>query len=510
MADNSLSSLGKIFRSGAFVFLGRILELGISFVGAALVARYIGRTGFGSVSLGSTLLTFTASFVLLGTQTGVARYLPRFDGVAERRGVLLSAAQILLPLSLLTGAAYFVFADVIARRIFTDPAITPVIRVFAVGVPFIALEKFARGAVQGTQRTIPQVILQNIIIPSTRISLVVVALLAGARAVGISWAYVGAHVAAAVVGVYFLHRYTPFFDRVGATMMRKELLVFSAPLTVAAIMSKILIDMDTFLLGYFVSTGDVGVYRVVYPLANLVLIVLTSFGYLFMPVISELESRDAGGELRETFQTITKWVFLLSVPIVLALALFPRPIIGLTFGAEYVSGAVALSILSVGFFVHAVAGPNDNTLNAIGHTRLIMADNVVVAALNVVLNVVLIPRYSYVGAAAATAVSYTVLNLLYSTQLYRRTGLYPVTRTLLTIAGVLAASTVVVYVGVYTFLGTELLGMVAFAAGMAPVYVLSILRLGGVEEREVEMVLGFEDRYGVDLGPVKSLVKRLM
>jgi O-antigen/teichoic acid export membrane protein len=272
-------------------------------------------------------------------------------------------------------------------------------------------------------------------------------------------------------------------------------------------MSKILIDVDTLLIGYFLTTGDVGVYRAVYPISNLVLLILSSFSYLSTPVISEIESVGASRELEELFQIITKWIFILTLRIVLLLVLFPRPIIGLTFGPEYVSGSLTLSVLSIGFFVHAIAGPNDNTLNAFGYTKLIMIDNIIVAVINVVLNLILIPKYSYIGAAIATAISYTTLNLLYSTQLYRRTGLYPITWTVLSTAGLVIIGSAAVYAGVSSIIGTDAIGMVTFTFLMLPVYVISILFFGGINQREIKLILDFEDRYGIGLGPIKSLLK---
>jgi len=79
----------------------------------------------------------------------------------------------------------------------------------------------------------------------------------------------------------------------------------------------------------------------------------------------------------------------------LVVVLFPEMVIRVTFGAEYDQRALALSVLAVGFFTHAVVGPNGNTLTSVGRTRLIMYDNVAVAVTNVTLNLLLIPGTGY-------------------------------------------------------------------------------------------------------------------
>lgn len=49
-------------------------------------------------------------------------------------------------------------------------------------------------------------------------------------------------------------------------------------------------------------------------------------------------------------------------------------------------------------FSHAIAGPNGNTLTAIGRTCLIMWDNVAIGILNFVLNLLSISDYGCVDA----------------------------------------------------------------------------------------------------------------
>ena len=41
-------------------------------------------------------------------------------------------------------------------------------------------------------------------------------------------------------------------------------------------------------------------------------------------------------------------------------------------------------------------------------------------------------------------------------------------------------------------------------------YGFVILRFGGIEDEEIMLVLSFEDRFGIDLGPLKDIAKFLM
>jgi O-antigen/teichoic acid export membrane protein len=510
MSRSLEGSIERLFAGGGLLFFGFVLELGVSFLAKAVIARVLGPVDYGAVSLGVTTLGLLSTLGLLGLHTGVARYLPRFDDDADRRGVLVSAFEIVVPVVTAIGLLVAGLADPIATHAFGDPAVAPFVRIFGLAIPFAALTKLSVGAIQGLQQAAPKVVVQNVTPPVTRFLAVAVAVLVGAGAVGVASAYALAYVAAALVGLAFVVRRTPLLASVSPTPMRRDLVAFSAPLVVSAAMGFVLTDLDTFMLGYFASTEAVGVYNVVYPIAQLLTVALTSFGFLFMPIISELHADDAPAEMRRIYQVVTKWVFVATLPVFLVVALFSDMTIAVTFGSEYRPGATALTLLAVAYFTHAVAGPNANTLTAIGHTRLVMWDSVAVAVVNALLNLLLIPSYGYLGAGVATAISYVSLNLLYATQLYRATGIHPFSRGLVRPGAVALTLVAVVHWATRTFFPITVPVLVGMFVVFLTAYVVVILRFGGIESEEVALVLSFEERFDVNLGPLKAVARFVM
>ena len=503
------STFGTLLAGSGIVALGLVFHLGLGFVGRLIVARFLGRVDYGAVSLGVTLMTTASILVVIGVDNGVGRYLPRFDDPARRRGVLVSAYQVVLPVAVLVGLAVAALADPIATHAFTDPAVAPVLRVFGLAIPFAAFVRLTVGSVRGMQQALPRVLIDNVAVPLTRFALIAVAVLASLGAVGVAWAYAGAYALATAAGVYYLARETPILAGVEAVTMRRELLVFSAPLMVTAGMSVILSNLDTFMLGYFASTGDVGVYNVAYPLARLLTVTLTAFGFLFMPVISELHSEGRHDEIARTYQVVSKWLVLASLPLVLVLVTFPRVVIGSTFGPEYVSGGLALAVLAVGFFVHASVGPAGNTLMAFGRTRRLMYANVLAAGANAALNLYLIPRYGILGAAIATTAGYGLLNGLFLAWLYRELGTHPfqaaMVRPALASVGLWAG----LALAISSVTSVGLLALLAVIGLFLPLFAVVVLRFGGVEEEEFDLLRSVESRLPVDLVRVRAIARRL-
>lgn len=500
--------LKTVFTGGSVVLLGLVIELGVSFLAKLLIARVLGPVNYGVVSLGVTTMVIVSTVVLLGLNTGIGRYLPRYEDPEYRRGVLVSAFQIAVPLAILAGFGVYVFAPTIATEGFSDPSVTPVLRVFGLVVPLAAVMKLAIGGAQGLQQALPKVYVRNLVLPLTRFAVVLVVLSLGFGALGIAWAYAAAYAGAAAVGLYVLLRQTPLFSRdIDAVPMRRELLAFSVPLVISTTMTFVFSDIDTFMLGYFASTGDVGVYNTVYPLAQLLVVAMSSFGFIFMPVVSELHESGDSETVRQLYQIATKWIFLVTFPVFAIVVLFPSQTIRLTFGSAYVGGDLALVVLAIAFFTHAIAGPNLDALTSVGRTRIIMYDDTLVAAVNFVLNLALIPQYSFLGAAIATSISYVLLNVLYTLQLYYVTGIHPLTKTLVRSGAIGSAIILVIYGVVTAVFEVTLLVFVGTVVVFVLLYSLAVVRFA-IEREEIMLVLSFEERFGVDLGPLKTIAQR--
>lgn len=508
---NSDSIFRKLFKGGGIVAVGLVFELGTSFVAKLIIARLFRPVEYGELSIGITLMAMVSTLTLLGLNVGVGRYLPRFDDPGKRRGVLVSGFVLSVTTSLVVSVLLAASAPLVARVVFGDPELADVLFIFALIIPFAAIMKMAVGSMQGTQESLPKVYIQHLSLPGLRFLAIAIVLLLGAELLGVAWAYAFSYIATALLGLYFVATRTTLFSfDIPYEPAYRRLLSFSAPLIVSTAMALVFADIDMFMLGMFQTAAEVGVYNVIYPLAQLLLISLSGFGFLFMPVLSELHSQGEEDKMRRMYEVVTKWITLATLPLFVVMVLFPTTVISLTFGSKYATGATGLAVLATGFFSHVLAGFNNSTLTSIGRTQQIMYANTTTAAVNVVLNLLLIPRYGILGAAVATTVAYVVLNLTLSYQLYELSGIHPFSRRLVlpVLTGVVLAVTC--YGAVTLLIADSLLRLLSFVVIFGGAYPIAVLRLGGIEREEVMLILSFEERFGVDLGPFKSFAKRVM
>jgi len=504
--DDIVRSLGK---SGAVVFLGTFLELGIALFAKLLIARELAPGNYGEVTVGLTILTVTAIVSRLGFDTGIPRNAPRYEK-ADRRGVFVSALQLNVLVSVSLAVGLFLTAGPLADFL-NNPQLRPVLRVISVGVPAIPLMRVSLSGTQAVGRSSPKVIVQNLTHPLTRIALVSAVVVFGASPVLVAGAYVASNWAGALAALYFLIRYTPILNgATGWTPKYREMLVFSLPLMATTGLSFILGNTDTLMLQYLQGSVDVGVYDIGYTIAQMLSVGLGSLSYLFLPNISDLHAEERWTEITHLYKLVTKWIAFVTVPPYLIVTYFPERVISV-FGSEYVDGSIYLVILASSYFIMAVSGPNKRALSAFGETRYILYVNIFTAGLNVILNLTLIVAIGTVGAAIASTISLVAVHILYCYRLYSAYDITPFSWSLSKPLIPYLLATAVAYVGVQQTIGRlSLAGIVGLVAVAAIVYGIAILSLGGLQEDDVMLVRSAEQSLGVDLEPVKRLTRQFM
>jgi len=288
----------------------------------------------------------------------------------------------------------------------------------------------------------------------------------------------------------------------------RKLITFSIPLLFTSILAFVITWTDILMLGYYKGSEVVGLYGSASPLARLIPIFLNSAAFLYFPVVSQLYVQGKIGEMKRVYQVLTKWIFLLTLPIFIVMYLFPEFTIRFFFGDKYTPAALALQILALGFMFHTSLGLNGLSLIVIRESNFILIANLVATVLNVLLNVLLIPIYGIEGAAISTAVSYGVGNSIVSLRLYQKTRIHPFSWNyvkLLVISFVLLALIQNLNLKVQG-MGCVILVLVAFLL----IYFLLILVSKSVDREDVELLLAIEKKLGADLEVIRKFLSRFV
>lgn len=169
-------------------------------------------------------------------------------------------------------------------------------------------------------------------------------------------------------------------------------------------------DVDIVVLGFFVSSGVIGVYAVAWSLSKFLDVFTSAISHTLFPEMSKLSR--AGDEQMVATLTEDALTFagLFLIPGVIGSAIIGEWVMRI-YGPGFGVGHQVLYILVGAILFYAYARQLLNTLNAIDRPDLAFRANGVFIVANIVLNVVLIAQFEWIGAALATLIS-AVIGLL--------------------------------------------------------------------------------------------------
>jgi len=191
----------------------------------------------------------------------------------------------------------------------------------------------------------------------------------------------------------------------------KFLFGVSIPFALIAIFSRIYGYIDTVMLSKIVGDAAVGLYNVAMKIPFALQFIPAALAAAIFPAFSYQFVHDQA-QLKHTFDRVMKFLVIIVLPISFGIAFLSRQIILAFYGQEYIASAMPLMILMAGLFFVFVNFPLGSLLNGcnkhITNTKLVGTTMV----LNIILNIFLIPKYSFVGAASAFLISHSFLFLM--------------------------------------------------------------------------------------------------
>jgi O-antigen/teichoic acid export membrane protein len=402
-------------KGGGITFIGRLFALAGQFTMGILIARFMGAEQYGLYSLADTTLSLVVAMALLGLSAGIVRYVSVFAHLRDEEslwGTLQVGMGIPLVVGTISGVFMYIFADPLARHVFHEPRLVPLLRIVAFMILFGVLSSTAASAIQGFKRLRYRVIAQDIVSTLVKMFLVVILALIGLNAVRATAAYAISIVTAALLLLYFLNKLFRLNRPLKAARLNaRQMLAFSMPVYLSGLIALFGNNLQVILLGMLGTVVSVGVFTAASRISLAGQMFHNSIVEIAMPIVSELYSDKKMKQLGHFYQTVTKWTFTFNLPLLLISVLFSKPLLSI-FGEDFTTGSVALIILSLGNLANAGTGICGVIVTMTGYTWLNTLNSILALVTTLSLNVLLIPVWGYVGAAIATALGITVVNVV--------------------------------------------------------------------------------------------------
>lgn len=159
------------------------------------------------------------------------------------------------------------------------------------------------------------------------------------------------------------------------------------------------------LLGFFVTSDQIGIYQVAVNTAIIAGIVLQVINTVLAPKFAALYAAGKMKSLQHLVTVSARVAVFFNVAITIVFVLFGRQLLLLLFGQEAVGAYLPLIVMLAGQMVNSLAGSVAFLLNMTGHEKSVMKAIGLSVVINIVSNLIFAPLWGVTGAAFATALS---------------------------------------------------------------------------------------------------------
>ena len=200
-------------------------------------------------------------------------------------------------------------------------------------------------------------------------------------------------------------------------------LAVSLPILMVESFYLLLSYTDVLVLQQFRSSEEVGVYFAVVKTLALVSFIHYAMAATTAHRFAEYHAQGDKPRLSAYVAHAIQWTFWPSLAATILLLALGKPLLWL-FGPQFVVGYDIMFIAAIGLVVRSAIGPVERLLNMLGHQHICALAYALAFVMNLVLCVMLVPRFGGHGAAAATSISLAFETVLLFWIVRRRLGLH--------------------------------------------------------------------------------------
>jgi O-antigen/teichoic acid export membrane protein len=438
-------------RGSTLLLIGRVLSMGVNFAAQVLIVRYLSKTDYGAFAYALSLVTLGESIATFGLDRAITRFVPIYHeqrDYAKLFGTLGMVVSTILSFGLAMILLLYSLQGLIAQAWINDHQALTLLLILIFLAPVQALDNLILGllATFASPRSI--FFRRHILGPGLKFAVVLLLILGGQPVFFLA----GGYLAAGVLGVglygFILLRILQqqgvlaHFHLKALTLPWREVLAFTLPLMTSDLVYILMNSSDAVLLERFSGTAAVAAFRAVQPAAGLNQLLLSSFTLLFTPAAARLFARNDRAGINHLYWQTALWMAILAFPIFAVTFSLAQPLTLLLYGQRYADSAVILALLSLGYYFNTALGFNGLTLKVYGKVRYVVVINLLAAAANVSINLVLIPRYGALGAAVGTSGTLLIYNILKQAGLRLGTGISLFERRYWSVYGLIALGVV--------------------------------------------------------------------
>jgi O-antigen/teichoic acid export membrane protein len=398
----------EIIKGSFWLYSAVGLSLAISVVTTIVLARLLDKELWGIFASTIALTSFLTTFYDFGINYSVTHQVAKSKG--KNRGVINILLKYKILLTLLVALIIFFASDWIAEM-FRSPGSGIYFRISAAFFFLFNVFSFFDNIFLGL-KSFKLSSTNTFLFYMLRFLFAAILVYLGFGVTGALGGYILSLVIVTAIQIYFLRKIVSinvFETRKDEISLVIASFSYGFYIGIASIAASITAWTDTIMIGLFIGTTAVGVYKLAVSISSAIGSFIATLNRVIFPILSEKDKRKAD---IAAMNNIIKYGSFIVIPASVGLALSSFGIVNVFLGPQYLEASVPLIILSYLVFDSFIFGAFVSFFAAKGETKFVGKVTILSALLNVIFNAILIPLLGIVGAAIASVFT-RILSLIF-------------------------------------------------------------------------------------------------
>ncbi len=392
------SSLGEKTASGAFwTFLARLCQHGLQLIATTVLARLLTPSAYGVVGMATVITRFIAIFRSLGTASAIIQrknLSPRCVSSLFWMNLVLSALTTIAAMSL----------SPLLGWIYREPQVTPVMFWLSLNFLFTGASSVHEALLSREMAFRKLCTIETV----ATVLQMAVSIAMAAMGYGV-WSLVGGSLAMSLASSLMLVCAAGFIPKFQIDWLElKSTMGFSLNLSGFNVANYLSRNADSFLIGRYLGTAQLGYYQFAYnlmlfPVQNITL----QLGRVLFPALAQMQ--DDSARLRNAYLRSCAIIALVTFPLMMGLLATAGPLVATLLGPQWSAVAPIITVLALVGMVQSIVVTVGYIYTTTGRTDLLLRTALAT-------NLIILPsfviglRWGAYGVAVGYAVAFSVVS----------------------------------------------------------------------------------------------------
>ena len=218
---------------------------------------------------------------------------------------------------------------------------------------------------------------------------------------------------------YLEYHFNPTFGRV------RQVLHYGKWIFASGIVSNLFTNLDQLVTGTMKTAKDVAYYNTALRINTLLDVPSYAAADIIFPKSARASVEEGEGKVRYLFERMVGILLSFSAPIALFIIIFPKLVIYLISGNQYLAAAPILQLYMFTRLISPMQNQSANLLNSIGKQAICFWMNSAALALNLIVNYACVREIGFYGAAVGSTISYSLALIAWYFLMRRLIGFRP-------------------------------------------------------------------------------------